>query len=181
MARHIIPVEISWQKISEQSARIGFRRVLRRVYRLPDGREERFDIKDEGESVCILALTPEGGVVLTRQYRPGPGLIIDDLPGGAIDDGETPLEAARRELLEETGYEGELRSIGTCLECGYSTKLRHNFIAMNCVKIATPSPDENEFIETVISPLAEFRTHLRSGQLTVVETGYLGLDALGLL
>ena len=103
------------------------------------------------------------------------------MPCGAIEKNETPLKAATRELLEETGYVGKLKEIGTCLEDSYSTKIRHNFIAINCKKISDPKPDKNEFIEPTLLSLKEFRKLLRQGRLTVVETGYIGLDELNLL
>jgi ADP-ribose pyrophosphatase len=148
---------------------------------MPDGREAEFDIRNEGPSVSILAFTPDQKVIIAKQYRPGPGKVILDLPCGALEKNEIPLEGAARELLEETGYAGELTEVGTCYEDSYSTKIRHNFIALNCSKIQDPAGDENEFIEPVLHTLAEFRVLLRSGELTVVETGYLGLEKLGLL
>lgn len=174
-------MELAWEQLTEERLRTGYRRVLRRTYKLPDGRVETFDIKDEGESVCILALTADNRAVLVRQFRPGPGKMVLDLPGGAIDSGESALEAAARELLEETGYTGDLREVGTCLECAYSTKIRHNFVATNCQRVQTPTPDDNEFLEVLELTMDAFRALLRSGQLTVVETGYMGLDHLGLI
>lgn len=174
-------MNLEWVKINEEEYKAGFRKMFRRTYRMPDGREEVFDIRNEGQSVSILAFTPDQQVIIAKQYRPGPGKIVFDLPCGAIDPDETPLQAAQRELLEETGYAGELREIGTCFEDSYSTKIRHNFVALNCKSISPPRPDKNEFIELTLLPLPEFRTLLRQGELTVVETGYMGLEELGWL
>jgi ADP-ribose pyrophosphatase len=174
-------MSIAWERVSEEPYGSSFRHLLRRTYKLPDGRLEIFDVKDEAESVCILPITPEGRVVVVRQFRPGPGRIVTDLPGGAIDHEESAVDAAARELLEETGYEGMLREIGTCLECGYSTKIRHNFVCRDCCRIAKPTPDNNEFLEIEEISVDEFRRLLRSGQMTVIETGYLGLDHLGMI
>lgn len=155
--------------------------MLTRQFRLPDGREEDFTIKAEGEAVCIVALTETSDVILVRQYRPGPERILLELPGGSVDADETALDAARRELLEETGYEGEMELVGMTLDCAYSTMQRHNFVAKNCIRIQDPQPDKNEFLEIITMNLQDFRQHLRSGQLTDIETGYLCLDRLGLL
>jgi ADP-ribose pyrophosphatase len=131
--------------------------------------------------VTILPLTPQREVVLVRQFRPGPEALLCELPGGIVDGGEAPADAARRELLEETGYEGDLHAVGESLEDAYSTLLRHNFVALDCRKTQEIAPDERPFLDVLLLPLADFRDHLRSGRLTDVETGYLCLDFLDLL
>jgi len=172
---------IDWIKLSESPLQTGSRRLLRRVYTLPDGSQGVYDIKREGPAVCILALTEAGQVVMTRQFRPGPEQVLLEMPGGGADPGEAPEAAAQRELLEETGYAGELQLVSTSLDCAYSTMLRYNFVATHCRPVQPPSPDAGEFIEVLEISLPDFRQHLRSGQLTDVEAGYLGLDYLGLL
>ena len=174
-------MSLDWIKLTEAPLQTGSRRVLRRLYRLPDGRQDTYDIKHEGRAVCILALTEAGQVVMTRQFRPGPEQVLLELPGGGAEPNETPIEAARRELLEETGYAGELQLVSPSLDCAYSTMVRYNFVATHCRSAQPPDPDAGEFIEVFEMPLADFRQHLRGGQLTDVETGYLGLDYLGLL
>lgn len=167
--------------MSETPFKAGYRRMLTRRFKLPDGREDEYTIKDEGQPVCIFAMTIDGQVILAEQYRPGPERILLEMPGGNMEKNESPESAAARELLEETGYAGELRHVGTVLDCAYSTLLRHAFVATNCIKLQEPSLDEDEFIEIRTMSVQDFRQHLRSGQLTDVEIGYLGLDALGLL
>lgn len=60
---------------------------------------------DSSDCVSIIATTEEDRIVLVKQYRPAPNAVTLELPSGQIEPGETPEEAARRELLEETGYE----------------------------------------------------------------------------
>ena len=67
------------------------------------------------------------------------------------------------------------------LGCGYSTVRRYCFVATSCKKVAEPKNDVNEFTEPVLMSLQDFRAHLRSGMLTDINVGYLGLDYLGLL
>jgi ADP-ribose pyrophosphatase len=170
-----------WQKKDEVLLKVGWRSVLRRTYLLPDGRLADYDIKKEPKVVTILGINTEGSVILVRQFRPGPEKVLMELPGGGLENGELPEQAARREFLEETGYTGEFTLIGSSLDCAYSTMQRFNYVATGCSKIQEPDLDENEFMEVVLMSVPEFRAHLRSGELTDIETGYLGLDYLGFL
>src|SRR3989339_2096073 len=169
----------SWKKLKQEPYKTGYRKVIRKTFQMPDGKTADFDIKDEGPVVCVLALTPENNVLLVKQYRPGPEKILLELPGGGIEAGEAPEQAAARELLEETGFAGELKLVGSSFECAYSSIYRHNFVATNCRKIQDQNLDATEFAEVIKMSLPDFRRHLQSGQLTDVEVGYLGLDFLG--
>ena len=131
--------------------------------------------------MATVAITERGDVVLARQFRPGPGAVLDELPGGGVHDDEDVLDAAARELLEETGYAGDVELAGTSWLASAARTQRFVAVVRNAEKIASPQLDDGEFCEVVLVTLAEFRAHLRSGQLTDVDLGYLGLDHLGLL
>jgi len=171
-----------WEELSREEIFIKYGRKIEKViYKFPDGTESDFYIKKEGPAICVLALTKNNKVILARQFRPGPNEIILELPGGGIEKGETPKQAIERELLEETGYKGEAKLIAEALDCAYSTMRRQCFVATDCEKIAEPQNTSSEICETVLMPLDEFRNLLRSGKMTDIEVGYLGLDHLGLL
>lgn len=170
-----------WKLIGEKSLFRGFREVVQRRFRFPDGAEGDFDIRIDGEAVAVLAFTPQREAILVRQFRPGPLKVFLDIPGGALEAGEDPALAAARELLEETGYRGRVETVGHTYENPYTTLYRHNFVALDCVKVAEQSLDPQERIEVVILSLAQFRQHLRTGELCDTETGYRGLDYLGWL
>lgn len=71
------------------------------------GRDHEFFGIDAVDWVNIIPLTSEGEVVMVRQFRHGAGRLTLETPGGMVDPGESPAEAAARELLEETGYRAE--------------------------------------------------------------------------
>lgn len=170
---------ISWQKQSESKYRAGYRRMLKKIFLFPDGRLAEYDVKDEGRPVCVLPLTPNLNVILARQFRPGPEQVLLELPGGWVEDEELPDTIIRQELLEETGYAGEVQFVGTNYHDAYSNALRHNYVATNCRRVQEPAL--GEYIEVVEISLSEFRAHLRGGRLTNVDCGYMSLEFLGLL
>jgi ADP-ribose pyrophosphatase len=123
------------------------------TYRLPDGSEAEWDIFGVGAVVAVLALTPEQEVVLARQFRPGPGLVLDEMPGGVVEDGEEVLVAGARGLLEETGFASDLEPAGCTWLAGASRTRRWVAVGRDAKRILTPNPEEGEFCEPVVVPL----------------------------
>ena len=150
-----------------------------RTFSLPDGSTADFEVLELFDNAAVLALTPDQDVVLVREFRPGQESILLELPGGVVEAGQTPIEAARAELREETGYEGDLVEAGRILKDAYATNTKHVFAATDCRKVA--EPEEPLFTVPVLMPLEQFRAHLRSGRLTDADAAYLALDHLVLL
>jgi ADP-ribose pyrophosphatase len=155
--------------------------VVTNNYELPNGKTAEWDILICGDSIAVVALTAANQVVLVRQYRPGPQRVLDELPGGGIEPGERPAQAAARELEEETGYVGRIEIVGSTWVAGDVTRCRWAAIATDCTRLKAPSPDDGEHCEPVLMSLPDFRVHLRSGQLTNNDIGYMCLDHQGLL
>lgn len=70
----------------------------------PDAPDDLYYVLEPPDYVTVLALTPDRRVVLVRQFRPTVEQMTLEFPSGGVDRGETPEQAARREVLEETGY-----------------------------------------------------------------------------
>jgi ADP-ribose pyrophosphatase len=171
-----------WEELSRELAFQKYSRKIEKVmFKLPDGKESDFYIKKEGPAAGVLAMTKDQKVILVKQFRPGPGEILAELPGGFVDLYESPEVTMERELMEETGYKGKVQLVTTCFDDAYSTMNRYCFVATECEKVGEPQAGEHEFIELELVSLEDFRKLLRSGSMTDVEVGYLGLDFLSLL
>lgn len=173
----------NWEEVSREEVFKKFGRgIEKRVYRLPNGKEGEFYLKTGHSSIACLALTKEKQVILVKQFRPGPGKILMEMPGGGMNVGETKVDAVVRELLEETGYRGEVQFVTELIPCAYATNTKNFFVVMNCEKVAEPQVEDNgEELEVVLMSLDEFRSHIRTGQMTDTEGAYLCLDYLKLL
>jgi 8-oxo-dGTP pyrophosphatase MutT (NUDIX family) len=120
--------------------------------RLPDGTiKDPYYVVERPDAAITFPLTSEGEVVLVRQYRPPLERMELGLPAGLVERGEKPESAARRELLEETGYSGgEWEPLGALAS---SPSLKDNwaylFLARGVEEVAPPDPDEHELVELV--------------------------------
>jgi 8-oxo-dGTP pyrophosphatase MutT (NUDIX family) len=118
--------------------------------------------------VLILAVTPQQEVVMVRQYRHGSEQVCLELPGGLVDPEDTSPElSARRELLEETGYEASnLRLLGECYPQPAILSNRCFFyLAETAVKTQGQNLDAGEDIEIITMPLKEFQDRIESKEI----------------
>lgn len=122
---------------------------------------------DSADWVNVVALTPGDELVLVRQYRHGLHATTLEIPGGMVDPGEEPAEAAARELLEETGYRaGAVAAVGRVNPnpALFGNRV-HTFVATGCERVA---PIRNEGAEeTRVELLARARLHdaVRAGAI----------------
>lgn len=121
--------------------------------------------------VYIIALTKTGELVLVYQYKNGFKDLVWELPAGFVDERETPIESARRELLEETGYSAEkLVSLGSFSSgLGLARNENHFFLARNTSKVSEQKLDENEEIEVKTFPIANILEDLKNGKSILKE------------
>lgn len=154
----------------------GWLKIHRRTYVLPDGRVAEWDMHAGGSSAAVLAVTPDGRLVMVRQFRPGPDRVVLTLPGGLIDPGETPQEAGARELREETGYSAESVELVVSAIGSASPNHRHVLIARGCTPGQHLELDDYEDCEPVVMDVADVRRELRAGRMTGSEQVYFALD-----
>jgi 8-oxo-dGTP pyrophosphatase MutT (NUDIX family) len=132
------------------------------------GEPSDFFVLRTGDWVNVVALTPEDELVLVTQWRHAAGRVTLEIPGGMVDAGETPREAAERELLEETGYAArEWRPLGVIDPNPAILANRcHTFLALGAHRVATPHFDTTEECGLVLRPWREAPSLVTSGAIT---------------
>jgi ADP-ribose pyrophosphatase len=118
--------------------------------------------------VNVAALTPEGRLVLVRQFRFGSNEFSLEIPGGVIEAGEDPVAAGVRELSEETGYGGgAARLLGSVHPNPAIMDNRCHFVLVEGAVLSGPvSWDHDEEIEVSTAPVADVLAWARSGRIT---------------
>ena len=132
------------------------------------GETHDFYVLESPSWVNIIPLTPTKEVVLIRQYRFGIRDMTLEIPGGLMEPSDSPAEAARRELREETGYREEtLIPLGTVHpNPAIQNNLCHTFLATNVFPVGQLIQDEREDIEVVLQPLSEIPRLIREGAIS---------------
>lgn len=158
-----------WETVSSEYL---FRRpwltVRHDQVRLPDGRiNPEFYVLEYPDWVNVIAITEDGLFVMERQYRQGLGKTCFEIPAGVMEKGETALEAARRELREETGYgEGTWEEIMTVSgNCSTTSNLTHCFVAKGVKKISGQHLDNTEDLCVHLLTLGQVRELLLSDKI----------------
>lgn len=139
------------------------------TFERPDGTTgEYFYSENPGSGAAlVIPVLPNGNLLLTRQYRYLRNRMSVGFPGGGIGKDETPVEAAKRELLEETGYVAEdLISVGAFEgSTGMIKDMAHFFLATHITKVAEPQNDVHESIEIIERRSDEFEDMIQRGEI----------------
>ena len=141
------------------------------------GKTLRATVLEAPEWVNVVALTPDDQVVLVRQYRFGSERLTTEIPGGVVDPGEAPLEAAKRELREETGYTSNAWSLLARVEPNpaFLNNHCHQFLARGAERTHETELDAGEDILVLTADEAQLLAWITDGQVA----HSLVLSALG--
>lgn len=160
--------DMKWDVLdSEYIVRRPWLTARRDKVRLPDGRvNDEYYVLEYPDWVNIIAITDDDRFVLVRQYRHGLGRTSFELCAGVCEQGESPEESARRELLEETGYAGGEWHELMQLTANASTQnnITHCFIARGVSKVDTQHLDPTEDVEVYCKARAEVYDMLLRGE-----------------
>ena len=144
--------------------------------RLPNGNTlSPYHVIEVADWVNVVAISASGHVLLVEQYRHAVGRIMLEIPAGHVDPQENLEAAARRELLEETGYGGGTWHALGALHPAASrfTNQVHAFLAVGVTRLARPVEEESENLRLHEIPWPEFVDGLRSGRLRLREANQM--------
>lgn len=132
-----------------------------------DHRSGEFFILEQVDWVQVIALDVNGNLILVQQFRFGSRDFSLEVPGGLVDGDENFLDAAKRELLEETGYSGDdpvlLKTI--LPNPAFQRNKLHIVLIKNCRKVAEQNLDPNEEIVIEIVTIGECKQKIRAGEI----------------
>lgn len=161
----IAPVKFKVERVRE----VWRGRVIRLVekdVRLPDGRRRTFTSVEHPGAVAVVPVFDNGDILLIRQLRPCPGKEIWEIPAGTLEKGETPLQTARREIVEETGHRARRwRKLSEFYTApGFCTEVMHLFVARG-LEPAHAEGDPDEVLRPVRVTAKRARAMVRSGTI----------------
>lgn len=155
--------------------RVGSEYLLQEEYitvradrcKMPNGKIiDPYYILEYPDYVNVFALTDDHKVIINRQYRHGIEKVCWELPSGTVDPGELPIDASRRELLEETGYSCDKIDFLASVSPNPTNhdNLNFCFLATGCTKVAEQDLDPSEQIDIVLLEISEVKELLFTNQ-----------------
>lgn len=172
-----------WERLEPTTiTKVGWRTIVHKHFVTNRGAAVDADTTnaEKSQAAGMIALTTDGQVIIARQFRAGPELVMDEIPGGAVDTGEEPEAAARRELQEESGYKaGEVQYLGRVFKDGWNNSEWHYFLATGCVPHpAGQALDEHEDIEVDLISIDQLIYNAKNAKMTDCEAVLLAYDKL---
>ena len=146
-------------------------KVRRDTVRLPDGSQGTREYIRHPGAVAVVPLFDDGRILLERQFRYPHGREFIEVPAGKLEPGEPHLATAKRELLEETGYEAEeWRRLGVIhTAIAYTDEAIEIFVARKLNHVGRKL-DQGEFLETLTVGFDEAIAMIRDGRITDAKT-----------
>ena len=121
--------------------------VRRDTVRLPNGTvHPEYYVLEYPKWINVIAITPEGKFVMVKQYRHGLGIVATELCAGVVEEGEEPLDGAKRELLEETGFGGGEWELSMVISANPGSQNNLAYIARGVTRQSEQHLDKTEDI-----------------------------------
>ncbi|MQR95701.1 NUDIX hydrolase [Fictibacillus phosphorivorans] len=141
---------------------------------LPNKKIGKREVVKHPGAVAVLAVTNEGKILMVEQFRKPLEKTIIEIPAGKLEKGEDPLECAKRELLEETGFACEsMESIGSFYTSpGFADELIHLYYTNTLTKQGNQMTDEDEFLNVLELSIDEAKELMKKQQIHDAKTAY---------
>lgn len=167
MSKHLREVELS----SEVAYEGYFLKLRRDQVRLPDGSQRGREYIVHPGAAAMVPIFADGRILIERQYRYPLRDVFVEIPAGKRDPGETPLQTAQRELIEETGYSAAQWAPLTRIHpaIGFADESIDIFLCRDLTEVGRQL-DEGEFVDIDVVTLDWLIDELRAGRLTDVKT-----------
>lgn len=156
-----------WKKISEET-RFSNNWWKYRIdrYLFPDGKSGEYHYVHTNGSVFIIPQTSDGKIIMVRQYRYLNDRFSIEFPGGGVKNSADVENEARKELIEETGFEGDLRKIGIFNPYnGVTDEICHVFIAHNLRQSSEFIKDDSEEFELLLLDKQQIEEMINSNEI----------------
>ena len=161
--------DMKWRTLkSDYIIRRPWLTARRDTVELPDGTvNDEYYVLEYPDWINVIVITAEGMFVLVRQYRHGIGQTCHEIVAGVMEQGEQPEAAARRELMEETGFGGGTwrETMVVSPNASTVTNVTHCFVATGVERIGSQHLDPTEDIEVCLVSREEMRRMLEQGEI----------------
>lgn len=171
-----------WSLAKEpEEIKVGWRKLTSKTFVLPDGSQSEFmtygGISDRHGAV--IALTPDNEVIVAEQFRVGPEIVMQELPGGNIDTNEDPQEAVMRELREETGYiSDDVTFLGEAHKDAYMNATWYFYMARNCHQAHDQELDHGEYVDVRHISIDALIKNAKAGKMSDANAVLMAYDTL---
>ena len=161
----------AWRRIEPTIVtKVDYHPVVVKTFRLPDDSitTRATFLGENMRAAGVIAVTKSKKVIVGRQFRPGPEREMVEIPGGYVEADEDPEAAARRELLEETGYKpGAMVALGEFTRDSYVNGKWYYFLATDCEPSEEAAlGDEDEVIDVELISVGEFIENAKQSKMT---------------
>ncbi|MDI6861245.1 MAG: NUDIX hydrolase [Caldisericia bacterium] len=148
-------------------------KVIQRKILVNDTKESFREIVLHPGAVGIIPITKEKNLILVKQFRSPLEKILLEIPAGKLKKGEDPLECAKRELLEETGFSGDFEKIGSFASSpGFSNEIIHIFLCKNSYFVSDKFKHEGEIEKVVFLTIEEAYKLILKGEIEDLKTAF---------
>lgn len=165
--KHLVETQLASDTVYQGA----FLTIKRDSVRLPDGKTAIREYTTHPGAVMVIPLFDDGQVLMERQYRYPLQRVMTELPAGKLDEEEGGLACAKRELLEETGYQAAQWNYLTRIHpvISYSTEFIDIYLARG-LTAGEQRLDEGEFLDIFTMPATDLLKWVREGRISDVKT-----------